>query len=203
MRLLDLFCGAGGAGRGYQLAGFDVTGVDIAPQPRYPGTFVQGDALTFPLDGFDAIHASPPCQAYARVTGWRGDRGRHADLVEATRARLIASGVPWVIENVPEAPVRPDLVLCGSHFGLGVRRHRVFETSWRAFALSPPCRHRGLLPFMHKGERAYADAMGCGWMTNREARQAVPPAYTQHIGEQLAAALGRELVRTAGGAPMS
>jgi hypothetical protein len=90
-----------------------------------------------------------------------------------------------VIENVPEAPVRRDLLLCGSQFGLKVRRHRVFETSPRLFSLLPSCQHRGLLPFMHKGERAYADALGCEWMTNREARQAIPPAMTEHIGNML------------------
>ena len=131
-RLLDLFCGAGGAARGYQLAGFHVTGVDIAPQPRYAGDeFVQADAMTWPLDGYDSIHASPPCQAYANVTAWRGLRDDHPDLVAATRVRLEAAGVPWVIENVPEAPVRRDLLLCGSQFGLRVRRHRAFETSPR------------------------------------------------------------------------
>jgi DNA (cytosine-5)-methyltransferase 1 len=184
-RLLDLFCGAGGAAMGYHRAGFDVVGVDINPQPRYPFEFHQADAMTFPLDGFDAIHASPPCQLYANVTAWRGVPTDHPDLIDATRQRLIASGVPWVIENVPEAPVRPDFLLCGSQFGLNVKRHRAFETSPRLYCLLPPCRHRRLLPFMHKGERAYADAMGCDWMTNREARQAIPPAFTQHIGEAL------------------
>jgi hypothetical protein len=188
-RLLDLFCGAGGAAVGYDRAGFDVVGVDIRPQPRYPYEFHQGDALTFPLDGFDAVHASPPCQAYANVTAWRGIPEEHPDLVGPARARLTGSGLPWVIENVPEAPIRPDLLLCGSQFGLKVRRHRAFETSPRLFSLLPPCRHRGLLPFMHKGERAYADALGCGWMTNRGARQAIPPAFTLHVGEQLLASL--------------
>ena len=191
-RLLDLFCGAGGAAMGYHRAGFDVVGVDINPQPRYPFEFHRADAMTYPLDGFDAIHASPPCQHYANVTAWRGDPGNHPDLVAPTRTRLEAIGVPWVIENVPEAPVRRDFLLCGSQFGLKVRRHRAFETSPRLFALLPPCRHRGLLAFMHKGERAYADALGCTWMTNREAREAIPPAYTQHIGEQLLAHLTRE-----------
>lgn len=193
-RMLDLFAGAGGSARGYQLAGFRVTGVDIRPQPRYAGDeFHQADALTFPLDGFDAIHASPPCQHYANVTGWRGDHDDHPDLLPPTLARLAAVTVPWVVENVPEAPVRRDFLLCGSQFGLSVRRHRAFQTSPRLYSLLPPCRHRGLLPFEHKGERAYADAMGCHWMTNVEAREAIPPAYTQHIGEQLLAAIGAEV----------
>ena len=189
-RLLDLFSGAGGAARGYQMAGFHVTGVDISPQPRYVGdAFVRADAMTFPLDGFDAVHASPPCQFYANVTAWRGDPTDHPDLLGPTRERLIASGLPWVLENVPEAPVRRDFLLCGSQFGLKFRRHRAFETSPRMFALIPPCRHRGLLPFEHKGERAYADALGCRWMSNIEGREAIPPAYTEFIGEQLLAEL--------------
>jgi DNA (cytosine-5)-methyltransferase 1 len=189
VRLLDLFCGAGGAAVGYHRAGFEVIGVDIEAQPRYPFEFHRGDAMTFPLDGFDAVHASPPCQHYANVTAWRGRPDDHPDLIGATRERLSAAGGPWIMKNVPEAPVRPDFLLCGSQFGLNVRRHRSFETSPRLFSLIAPCRHRGLLPFMHKGERAYADALGCTWMTNREAREAVPPAFTQHIGELMAAHL--------------
>jgi hypothetical protein len=190
-RLLDLFCGAGGAAVGYHRAGFDVVGVDISPQPRYPFEFHQGDAMTWPLDGFGAIHASPVCLGWARVTAWRGDRSRYPDQIAATRARLQAFGLPWVIENVSEAPLRPDLILCGSQFGLSVRRHRVFETSWRAYDLMPSCDHRRLRAFMHKDERAYADAMGCTWMNKTEARQAIPPAYTEYIGRHLLEALER------------
>jgi len=184
-RLLDLFCGAGGAAMGYHRAGFDVVGVDIAPQPHYPFEFHQADALTWPPDGFDAIHASPPCQHYANVTGWRGSRDDHPDLLPATLDRLAGCGVPWVVENVPEAIPWADLMLCGSSFGLRVRRHRHFLTGLPIFALVAPCCHDDSLPFMHKGERAYADAMGCPWMTNREAREAIPPAYTEWIGAQL------------------
>ena len=191
-RLLDLFSGAGGAAMGYHRAGFDVVGVDVKPQPRYPFEFHQADALTFPLDGFDAIHASPPCQYHAKVTRWRGSRDNHRDLISATRDRLRASGAPWVVENVTEAPVRPDFLLCGSMFGINVRRHRAFEVSWPVLQLTAPCHHhRDLLPFMHKGERAFADALGCHWMTNREAREAIPPVYTQFIGEHLMAVLQR------------
>ncbi len=190
-RLLDLFCGAGGAAMGYHRAGFDVVGVDIKPQPHYPFEFHQADALTFPLDGFDAIHASPPCQHRAPVTAWRGDRDNHPDLLTPMLGRLRAEAtVPWVVENVPGRPFGHDLVLCGSMFGLRVRRHRWFVTSWQAAALVHPCHHRpDDLPFMHKGERAYADAMGCHWMSNREAREAIPPAYTELIGAQLLAHL--------------
>ncbi|WP_170837846.1 DNA cytosine methyltransferase [Streptomyces sp. TP-A0874] len=196
-RLLDLCCGAGGLSMGYHLAGFDVTGVDLHPQPNYPFAFHQADALTYLTDlittsrirEFDLVHASWPCQHFARVTAWRGSRGAHPDLLTPGRELLKATGLPWVIENVPEAPLRPDHILCGSQFGLRVRRHRLFETSWGGGGeLLPPCWHpkgrNKLLAFEHKDERAYADAMGCTWMTNLEARQAVPPAYSQWIAEQ-------------------
>ena len=135
-RLLDLFCGAGGAGMGYSWAGFDVVGVDVNPQPNYPFEFHQADALAYPLDGFDAIHASPPCQAYSRLRRMRPGK-YYPDLVEATRARLVAADRPYAIENVPGAPLLSPLLLCGEYFGLGamcdggwrpLRRHRLFET---------------------------------------------------------------------------
>lgn len=191
-RLLDLFCGAGGATRGYQLAGFHVTGVDINPQPRYIGDeFHQADALTFPLDGYDAIHASPCCQHHANVTKWRGSADDHADLLTPMLARLRAQATaPYVVENVPEALPRWDLILCGTQFGLNVRRHRGFIAPTLGFTLQSPCHHhRAVLPFMHKGERAYADAMGCQWMTNVEAREAIPPIYTEFIGRRLFATM--------------
>jgi DNA (cytosine-5)-methyltransferase 1 len=144
-RLLDLFCGAGGAGMGYHRAGFEVVGVDIKPQPHYPFEFHQADALTFPLDGFDAIHASPPCQAYS-VTKHTHDK-EHPELVDPTRSRLESSGVPWIMENVVGAPLRNPLVLCGASFQLVaddldglrlfLRRHRLFESSHLLFAPGP------------------------------------------------------------------
>lgn len=185
-KLLDGFCKAGGAGVGYHRAGFNVVGVDIEPQRNYPFDFVQADFFEFVTEygrEFDAIHASPPCQAYTKLRVIH--KKNHPDLVAATRSALEATGKPWIIENVECAPIRPDFVLCGSHFGLKVRRHRLFETSWGGFSLLPPCDHRGLLSYEHKGERAYADAMECPWMTNREGRQAIPPAYTEYIGTQL------------------
>jgi hypothetical protein len=187
MRLLDLFCGGGGAAMGYHRAGFDVTGVDLVDQPRYPFTFHRADALTFPLDGYDVIHASPPCQHYAPVTRWRGDHRDHPDLLAAVVARLDATGLPYVVENVPGAPIRADLMLCGSRFGLAVRRHRYFVVRpTPPLDLHAGCQHRRTdLPFIHKGERAYADAMGVPWLDNVTARQAIPPAYTEHIGHQL------------------
>jgi DNA (cytosine-5)-methyltransferase 1 len=153
-RLLDLFCGAGGAGMGYHRAGFDVVGVDINPQPRYPFEFHQADAMTWPLDGYDAIHASPPCQAYTSMRNAPNTKRGHPDLVAPIRQRLTAAGVPWVIENVPGSPIDvrpPDLfgypgaiMLCGSMFGLGtdiyqLRRHRWFEAS--CLLDQPSCQH--------------------------------------------------------------
>lgn len=198
-RLLDLFCGAGGAAAGYVRAGFDVTGVDIKPQPRYllsgASAFIQGDALEFVRahgHEFDAIHASPPCQRYANVTRWRGVQDIHPDLIDPTRDALEATGSAWVIENVPGAPIRPDVMLCGSYFGLNVKRHRWFESPYLRITLLPPCCCRGALPFEHKAERAYADAMGCHWMNKTEARQAIPPAYTEWVGRQLLTAIESE-----------
>lgn len=194
LTVLDLCSGAGGLSMGYHLAGYEVTGVDLHPMPNYPFPFHQADALDYldritqtgEIEKYDLVHASWPCQHFANVTNWRGSQADHEDLLAPGRELMIASGRPWVIENVPEAPLRPDYLLCGSQFGLRVRRHRSFETSWGGGGdLLPPCwHHKGLLPFMHKGERAYADAMGCTWMTKHEARQAVPPAYSEWIGRQ-------------------
>jgi hypothetical protein len=189
LHLLDLYCGPGGATAGYMQAGFRVTGVDHLPQPRYPGqTFVQADALTYLAhheQEYHVIHASPPCQHYANVTRWRGSQANHPDLLPATLALLETVEVPWVIENVPGAPLRCDVQLCGSQFGLRVQRHRWFMLSRPVFALLPPCQHSHLLPFLHKGERTYADAMGCQWMNKTEAREAIPPAYPCRIGALL------------------
>ena len=135
-RLLDLFCGAGGAATGYHRAGFDITGVDINPQPRYPFTFIQADAMTFPLDGYDAIHASPPCEAFTQMSArWRGKGTKadeHPDLLTPTLARLRPLEVPWVVENVQGAVhiMRVMLRLHGGMFpGLGVHRPRLFESN--------------------------------------------------------------------------
>jgi len=200
-RLLDLFCGAGGAAMGYHRAGFTVVGVDIRPQPNYPFRFLERDALTlmetflareddwFVIDYFDAIHASPPCEHYANVTSWRGDTSDHPDLIGPTRELLEATGLPWVMENVPEAPLRADFKLCGTSLGLRVRRHRAFETNWSGIALAHPCQHRpDDFAFDHgakQPESVYRDAMGCEWMTVVESRDAIPPAFTEFVGAQL------------------
>lgn len=201
MRLLDLFCGAGGAGTGYHRAGFDVVGVDLAPQPNYPFEFVQGDALEVlgdgSLSGFDAIHASPPCQRYSLVTRFhRGARDEHPDLIGPTRELLEQTGLPYVIENVLGAPLRPDLVLCGEMFGLRVHRHRIFECGGFVPMRLQHQRHRlrGARTNCETGAGIarwisghYADhddasaAMGVDWMTRDELREAIPPAYTEYI----------------------
>jgi hypothetical protein len=134
------------------------------------------------------LHASPPCQHYANVTIWRGDQENHPDLISPVRELLEATGLPYVIENVRTKELRADFMLCGTAFGLPIRRHRHFETNWSDLVMSTPCHHRASdLPFEHKQERAYADAMGCAWMTNREGREAIPPIYTEHIGVHLLA----------------
>ena len=202
MRMLDLFCGAGGCSRGYHdgftAAGLDVevVGVDVNPQPNYPYEFVQADAMTFPLDGFDFIHASPPCQAFsvARVI----HDNDHPDLLTPTRERLIAAGVPWVMENVPGAPMRRDVVLCGSMFGdRRLRRHRWFEL-WDAtlMPLVPPCHHEfeRVSVFGHGGDvyhtvDVWREVMGIDWMGRKELAQAIPPAYTSFLASQIAPSL--------------
>lgn len=152
MRLLDLFCGAGGAATGYHRAGFDeIVGVDIKPQPRYPFQFVQADALEFVKSfgpSFDAIHASPPCQRYSAGTRVNGTAHLHPDLVGPVRDALRNVGKPYAIENVIGAPLTRPLELCGSQFGLRgdvyvLRRHRLFELSVSSFSLLPPCVHQG------------------------------------------------------------
>lgn len=201
-RLLDLFCGAGGCSVGYHRAGFDVVGVDIEPHPDYPYEFHCADAMTFPLEGFDAIHASPPCQAFT-VAGSINGNAHHADLLTPTRKRLIENGVPWVIENVPGAPMRKDLVLCGTMFGLrsanGILiRHRWFEFGFPFFALVPPCQHHGptISVFGHGGHVYHGvddwrEVMGIDWMKRDDLAQAIPPAYTEFIGEYLLSAVRR------------
>ena len=212
--LLDLFCGAGGCARGYHDAGFDVVGIDSEPQPRYPYEFIQGDALdALALIDFtpDVVHASPPCQAYSPVSGKARKRGTvHVDMIGEAR-ELLELGfptAPYVMENVPNAPLRNPIRLCGSSFGLDVRRHRLFETNWPLDPL--PCDHswqtprfRSLSAAAHKagklasvvgvhghlnyaGEREVRErAMGVDWMTPYELTQAIPPAYTHYIGRQL------------------
>jgi len=209
MRVLDLFCGAGGAGVGYHRAGFDVVGVDIAPQSNYPFEFYHLDALyalanVEPLH-FDAIHASPPCQAFSayRRKG-HGVGDGYPDLIGQVRELLEATGLPYVIENVPGAPLREPVTYCGSSFGLDVRRHRGFESNLPL--TPPPCDHASQVtrgkrfPGATNRDGRYTvevgvwriplatqkAAMGVDWdITLHELSEAVPPAYTEHIGHEL------------------
>jgi DNA (cytosine-5)-methyltransferase 1 len=217
--LLDLFCGAGGAAMGYYRAGFDVIGVDIVAQPHYPFDFWQEDALDAERMvrdwRFDAVHASPPCQAYSTATR---DQSLHPDLYEPTRDMLQGIGLPYVIENVPGAPFRHGLTLCGTMFGLEhdgewLKRHRNFETPFLIMQ-SKVCRHRKNVRAITITGKCYLTVtkdcarhsrqptfklaqqlMGIDWMTRTELSQAIPPAYTQFIGEQLLEHLNRALPR--------
>ena len=211
LRLLDLFCCAGGAGEGYRRAGFDVTGVDIEPQPNNPHTFIQANALEYLAahgSEYDAIHASPPCQGYSNLKAMHPGK-EYPMLIEPVRELLKSIGKPYVIENVEGAPLQEysdlfgnhGVVLCGSMFGLGVdsgflRRHRIFETS---FPLpQPACNHRGpaVGVYGHGGHtgkhrmlyrKEAAAAMKIDWMNRDEMCQAIPPAYTEFIGRYLLA----------------
>lgn len=190
-RLLDLFCGAGGAAMGYHRAGFEVVGVDHIDQPNYPFTFWLGDALEpeWDMEAFDVIHASPPCQHYANVTRWRGEQTEHPALIALTRDLLEEMGLPYVIENVRTNVLRGDFLICGTALGLPFRRHRHFETNWSGMVMNNGCHHRPTdFSFDHgakQTESIYRDAMGCEWMTVKESREAIPPAYTEFIGAQL------------------
>ena len=212
-RILDLFCGAGGVAMGYHRAGFKVVGVDVDPQPNFPFEFIQADALALSasfIDEFDAIHASPMCQGYCWSTKRLRNNGKvYPDQIPATRELLVASGKPWVIENVPTAPLRHPTYLEGTMFGLNVIRRRGFETNWW---LPEPMHRNRLKPIMQQSKRdprifiqksAYCQvagsgadgwscrlrdwqaAMGIDWMSREEIIQAIPPVYTEYIGKYL------------------
>lgn len=204
-RLLDLFCGAGGAAMGYHEAGFDVVGVDINRQPHYPFQFVQADCMTIEnFAGIDAIHASPPCQSYTRKSAnWGRARKNvieHPDLIAPVRDMLIKTGLPFVIENVIGAPLegRP-VILCGTQFGLRIIKHRQFEANWDLRPCEAPCDHSDVYnPWSGKGRSAveHRAAQGTPWIpqcggASRKAgvtgdlNNAIPPAFTKFIGEQL------------------
>lgn len=211
-RLLDLFCCAGGAGMGYHEAGFEVTGVDLEAQPNYPFEFLQADALSLSsvfMNSFDAIHASPPCQAYSDLAKRNKNAHEWPQLIDPVREMLDASGLPYVIENVEGAPLRNPVMLCGTMFkGLRVLRHRLFESN---FPILTPThgRHPKVHTFdkrkSHYGKThdmrdfvqvtgggnctiaAARDAMGISWMNKGELNEAIPPAYTRLIGRQLLA----------------
>jgi DNA (cytosine-5)-methyltransferase 1 len=219
VRILDLFCGAGGAAKGYHWAGFEVVGVDLIDQPRYPFSFHQGNALDHhhwinKLGPFDAIHASPPCQAYSSLRKSSPTK-EYPDLIGSTREFLKSIGLPYIIENVRASDLVSPIKLCGSQFQLGVvsgdgiaferiyrqlRRHRYFETNWPLEALS--CAHTAPSIGVHGGgptkrtkggpRGGYQGtmeerriAMGIDWMNRDEINQAIPPRYTLHVGKKL------------------
>jgi hypothetical protein len=205
-KLLDLFCGAGGASMGYHRAGFNVVGVDIEDQPNYPFKFIRADALNYPLDGFDVIHASPPCQVHCNLA----KKEWHDDLIPQVRERL--KDKLYVIENIEGSGLVNPIRLCGSSFGLVVQRHRLFESSIQLE--QRPCDHSWWKPVFFQndyrlrpngskvvpvyGECRYVNdfmvrcaAMGIPWMDNKELSQAIPPAYTEYIGRQIIISLNR------------
>jgi DNA (cytosine-5)-methyltransferase 1 len=197
-KALDLFCGAGGASMGLHLAGYDVTGIDINPQPNYPFKFIQGDALEADLASYDLIWASPPCQAYSPLNAY--NKKQYPDLVAQTRTKLKASGTPYIIENVVQAPLVNPIILCGSMFGLPIYRHRAFETSFPVIAPEHPkhvhrCQRNGYLPTTERpfmtitGGRhskawtvAAAKALGSMWMKEtKEICESIPPVYSEYL----------------------
>jgi DNA (cytosine-5)-methyltransferase 1 len=203
LRLLDLFCGGGGAAMGYHRAGFEVVGVDNQPQPKYPFKFVQADALMYAVAfgrQFDVIHASPPCQAYSSITP---DKAKHKAMIAITRRVLQWIGKPYIIENVEHA--RHELVnpirLCGTMFGLLLVRHRYFETIPPVYFAPAPCNHtrkvvkHGRKPDRDKNYAAltghFSDvefgqiASGIDWLGQKGLAQAIPPAYTEWLGNEM------------------
>lgn len=231
--LVDLFCGAGGAAKGYAEAGFQVIGVDHVPQPRYPYTFLELDALRFlrmlilgctwgclGLRGISAFHASPPCQGYSKMSKCRpGNNGKYPDLIAETRELFTTTGLPYVIENVKGSPLIDPVWICGCQIpltceipGLGkfqLRRPRGFETN---FPVVPLGEHdHSLYTIMVAGNgpdkkgrargKGYTqgrrDVMGIDWMNHRELSEAIPPAFTEHVGGCLMAEVNRRQVAEA------
>jgi len=199
LRALDLFCGGGGASAGLVRAGFDVTGVDLHPQPQYPYRFVRADWREVNLRGYDFVWASPPCQAHTQLRGLGKAKPDDVDHIPAVRAALRACGAPWCIENVLGAPLLSPVTLCGSMFGLDVRRHRLFEASFPIRPLACKCRGRRNIAVYSKRPRDRLpdgvirardvehgrQAMGIDWLDWRGLTQAIPPAYSEYVAREL------------------
>lgn len=207
MKVVDLCCGAGGMSMGLHLAGYDVTGVDLHPQPNYPFRFRQANALTFPLDGYDVVFASPPCQRWSDLAKRNRNADAWPDLITPLRERFLEWDGPYVIENVEGAPLRDPMILCGTMFaGLRVLRHRLFESN---LPLVAPAHPKHPLVFTYDKRKAHygkldqdtsfvqvtgggnarvvnkADAMGISWMTGSELNEAIPPAYGEWVARQV------------------
>jgi DNA (cytosine-5)-methyltransferase 1 len=207
MKLLDLYCGVGGASAGYAAAGFEVHGVDLKHGKRYPYTYLRADVLDVLRDDnfiqqFDVIHASPPCQTHSITQHLRNAQGNttnKVDLIPQTRAALIASGKPYIIENVPGSPLINPVQLCGSSFNLKVRRHRLFESNMPIRGTG--CNHKAqgrpigvygsLNDQIPNGGRTAVNitearqAMGIDWAIWTELVEAIPPVYTDYLGAQI------------------
>ncbi len=206
-KLLDLYCCGGGAGKGYELAGFDITGVDINQQPKYPFEFVKGDAIEYLLKHgheYDAIHASPPCQNNTSATKVHKAAGKvYECFIERTREALIKIGKPYIIENTMDAPLISPVTLCGAMFGLKTYRHRIFKSNISLKTPAHPAHvakstKMGRKPIdgefiqvvgHFSGVKFAQDAMGISWLGQKELAQAIPPAYTEYLGLQLITAL--------------
>jgi len=206
MKLLDLFCGVGGASAGYTAAGFDVTGIDLKHGKRYPYTYIRGNVSDYLnneyLQQFDVIHASPPCQTHSITQHLRNAQGKSTskvDMIPEVRAALIASGVPYIIENVPGSPLIDPIQLCGSSFNLKVRRHRLFESNINL--KGSICNHNaqgkpvGVYGSLNdeipggghtaKTLHQARSAMGIEWALWGELVEAIPPIYTEYLGKQI------------------
>ncbi len=198
-RLLDLCCCAGGGAVGYHRAGFEVVGVDIEDQPNYPFEFWRMDALRLTYEQlltFDAIHASPPCQSYTTITSSARRRGvTYPDIYRQVKTMLVATGKPYIIENVPGSPARNCIKLCGTQFGLRVFRHRLFESNFALQLPDIPCTCKKV----YIGQSGYVTvagssstkseglaAMKIDWpMLKDELNEAIPPAFTEFVGRQM------------------
>ena len=203
IKILDLYCCGGGAGYGYELAGFDVTGVDIEPQPKHRGKFIQADAIEYLLSNYhlyDAVHASPPCQKYSTSSmQFRLSGKEYVDLIEPTRNAILSTGLPYIIENVPNSPLLNPITLCGSMFGMGTYRHRLFESN---VLLKVPEHPKHISKNAKMGRAAKPDEFiqyvghfsgvkkvqemtGLHWLGQYELAQSIPPQYTEYLGKQL------------------
>ncbi|MFE6852949.1 SAM-dependent methyltransferase [Streptomyces sp. NPDC057674] len=206
-RLLDAFCCQGGASAGYAAAGFDVTGVDLHPQPRYPFTFVQGDAIAYIRKHgheYDVIAGSPPCQRYTLCQRIQGNE--HPDLIGPAREAMEATGRPWIIENVPEAApeLRDPVTLCGASFGLHTYRHRLFESNLLLQVPKHPEHVHSTVKMgrpLREGDWYHAVGnfsnvpyvrrdLNVPWMSRDGIRECIPPVYAEYLGRQVLAHLG-------------